>query len=189
MGDLIEFLLSNAIIVGGIIVFLFNVFIGNNDEKKKTTGKPNSKPMPSFGGSTTNTEEKASSERDASRTIQASEQQEPKRQTLQESQKERYEEMRRRQQEMADQYTHTASPAGEDSEHNALPDEIGGNQYSRPQKKPYLSKHKHRTNLSSQINQKKLMESIVMAEVLGPPRSQRPYRSVLTQKAMRKHEM
>ncbi|MYL33428.1 hypothetical protein GLW08_09010 [Pontibacillus yanchengensis] len=167
MGDIIEVIISNVVIIGGVIAFLYNAFASNkkNEEKGEKTSK--NKPMPSFGGNqksepSTNTKQENK----------------PELQTFAEAQKERYEEMKKRKQESTDRYAHTAQPAGENAEHNVLPDRPSGDQYKRDTLQPYKKGSAPVVeNIDKKLSSKRLMESIVMAEVLGAPRSKKPYGS------------
>ena len=176
MGDIIEVIISNAVIIGGVIAFLYNAFSNNKKDEEKGSKPSKNKPMPSFGGS-----------QNSEPSTNTKQEKKPELQTFAEAQQERYEEMKKRTQASTDRYAHTAQPAGENAEHNALPDRPSGNQYSRDANgnqynRDTLQPYKKSSapvveNIDKKLSSKRLMESIVMAEVLGSPRAKKPYGS------------
>lgn len=58
---------------------------------------------------------------------------------------------------------------------------IGSSESKSESNKPY-QQQQFKKELKGRLNQKGLIDSIVMAEVLGPPRAKKPYSSILTEK-------
>ncbi|KGX89192.1 hypothetical protein [Pontibacillus litoralis] len=171
MEQLLDFIFGNIVIIGVVLVGLYNLVSG--------LFKNEDKPMPSFGGKTT--ADSTSAERNMQQ----------KAKQVAKSQVERYEEVKRQKEAFAEErYEHTAAPAGPNSEHNALPDrhiERYIQKVQRDVKKLDTKPKVHHFN--KHISKQKFIDSIVMAEVLGKPRAHKPYQSMIKEKAYRKHEM
>ncbi|QHE53006.1 hypothetical protein [Pontibacillus sp. HMF3514] len=179
-------LLALAPIIAVVLGWLFSNFKKDRDEKK---ARSEAKPVQSSTRHTTTSNDSSS--------VEIGTETKTDLQTYAERQRERYKD---------NQSRTTPSSAGEisDSKHNALKDEKGHNYYERDDETPYQQgedspyerdqyapyqrdqlkpyrgdggKPKVKLSGVQKLSQKKLAQSIIMAEVLGPPRSQKPYRS------------
>lgn len=177
MGELISLLFGNIAIVLAILGGLYSVFARNSSEKKRekpdygSSGRTVPKPGPAQSYEQTSSE---STPHEMGKDLE----------TYAQQQKERYE-----QAQQGGQSTISNSSIGgrSEDEHNALADEEYPNYYERENKTPYkrdkIQPYKKRTTPdisianTRKLNRKKLTESIIMAEVLGRPRSQKPYHS------------
>lgn len=177
MDDLIGILFSNIAIVLAILGGLYSVFARNTDKKKDKPDYGSSGrtiPKPGQGPSTFDSD---ATPREMGRDLE----------TYAKQQRERYEQTQRQQSGRDTISDSSIGGRNPEDEHNALPDEElpnyyereYGTPYKRDKMKPYKKKEGPSVSLlsTSKLSKKKLAESIIMAEVLGKPRSQKTFRS------------
>ncbi|QSS99000.1 hypothetical protein IMZ31_13020 [Pontibacillus sp. ALD_SL1] len=175
MGDIFDLIFSNIGILLPIIfgVFAFLTNLGKDDEKEQKK-----KPVqnPPRQRETTPSSPEPSVDREKVKDLK----------TYAEEQRERYRSLQREQKDEGPDAKPQEQKAfkGEiGGEHDAIPDQPTQPSYQRDEKVPYRKERKPQPSVKvsglQNVSKKKLAESVVMAEVLGKPRSMNPYRSHL----------
>ncbi|WP_138415720.1 hypothetical protein [Aquibacillus sediminis] len=154
-----------------VVAWLFGSF-KNDEENKKPTKKPNQprpRPTPTPSGSgqrqTTTSEPKV----EPKSTVQQSQQQPVDTRT-----KSYYEKKQEQIEKLKEQVAQTSEITKEDSIHDAIKEESTPKAY-----KKYKSNRNSNLSVATKINKKGLAESVVMSEILGPPKAVKPHQSVL----------
>lgn len=175
MGDIFDLIFSNIgillPIIAGVFAFLTNL---GKDEQKEQKKKP-AQNRPAQGEATPSSPQ-PSVDREKVKDLK----------TYAEEQRERYRSIQREQKGESSEAENQDEKAfkGEiGGEHDAIPDQPTQPSYQRGEKVPYLKGSKSQPSVKvsglQNVSKKKLAESVVMAEVLGKPRSMNPYRSHL----------
>lgn len=159
--DLFEALAANSyiifIIIAGIIGFLKNSSNKQKEEQQKRPNKPLRPRTASAGGEP---KQKVYGDNEADHVYTTS---------IEKKQNEQMEQLANRYRAMGDQ-------SMEDLEHSAFND-LRKSEIDINQKRSQL-----KSEIGSNLRGKRLINGIIMSEVLGPPRAQRPYQSVVSQR-------
>ncbi|WP_164668571.1 hypothetical protein [Virgibacillus doumboii] len=147
-------------IIGGLAGFIKDKSDNNSGKPKRTFNTPKPSPTPSGGRNTTAHPVTDYAGETVLNTASIEEQQE---------------EQRNRLAERMQTPTHKAIPGGE---HDALI----GNTIKEPEKDLSAEQKRLRRRIKTNLNQKGLVNGIIMSEVLGPPRANKPYRSIVSQR-------
>lgn len=173
MGDIIDIIVNNMglliPVVAALFAFLTN--LGKNEEKEK---KKAEQPQPVQTSSQSSPA--PSQEQEKVKDLK----------TYAEEQRERYKSFKRDykgKDSQVDKQGEQPYYSGNQEGHDAIPDQPTQPSYRREQRVPYRKDTINQPSIKvtgvQNLSKKKLAESVVMAEVLGKPRSRNPHRSPL----------
>ncbi|HLR03847.1 MAG TPA: hypothetical protein VK111_13970 [Virgibacillus sp.] len=153
-----------VIIIGGLLSLLKNKSISDDDEHQQTGNRTASQPQKSghtpsrrSGAAETSVDQAQSSSYDSV--------------SIGEQQQKQMEELRKR---MGSSSKAVITEEGQGSHEAGLHKTLRSPEIQSPYHHSEFKKE-----IKSKLNQKGLIDSIVMAEILGPPRAKKPYRSII----------
>ncbi|OZU89930.1 hypothetical protein CIL03_01970 [Virgibacillus indicus] len=159
--NLFEALASNGyiifIIIAGIIGFLKN---SSNKQKEEQQKRPNKSPRSRTAPSGGKPKQKVYVDNEADRVYTSS---------IEDKQNEQME-------QLANRYRTSGDQSMKDLEHSAFND-LSKSEIDLSQKRSHLKRE-----IGSNLEGKRLINGIILSEVLGPPRAQKPYRSIVSQR-------
>ncbi|MUK87088.1 hypothetical protein GMD78_01550 [Ornithinibacillus sp. L9] len=169
MGELIDFFLGNIFFLVIVIGALLRLFSGNSNQNKEEQRKTQqnrprqqTNPRPSTSPSRANTQRDVKTNTTASQSI-----------SVEEQQKQQLEKLAGRMNTKMEQSIEDLSTNTTDL----------GETLKRPKKEATsLKEEDYRKRIKGNLSRDGLVNSVIMAEVLGAPRARKPYRSVISER-------